>query len=242
MSKLNFKIILASAVIAMGSAQIASAQISDQNPAFEQYRASQTTTPRRVVKKEVKPISYWVESSALNVRDNPVAGKVVGSLSYGQEILAYDQYENWIRISTLDTKQKWVNSDFLSNSALSWASYVRPSSTLNADFIPVRIKDREDRKKRMFGVRLKKSETDNALITTQLHTKTGIFFQNRFVSCDKKKVIGVRLIGEGSTFLRAQNNVRNSDMDIYATEQIEDKAENSTASAIASFACKSEEF
>jgi len=94
----------------------------------------------------------------------------------------------------------------------------------------------------MFGVRLKKSETDNALITTQQYTAQGIFYQNRFVSCKKEKVIGVRLIGEGSNFLRAQNDVRNLGKDIYDVEQIDDKANNSAESAIASFACKTKAF
>jgi len=235
MFKLNFKIIMASIVISIGSAQISYAQSTSAAPAADENRS-----PR--IKRDVQPVTYWVESSSLNLRDNPVAGRVVGSLSYGQKVVAYAQYENWVRISKIDAKQQWVNSDFLSNSSLSWASYVRPSTTLNVDVIPVRIKDREDRKKRMYGVRLKKSETGNALITTQLHTKTGIFFQNRFVSCDKTKALGVRLIGEGSSFLRAQNNVRNPDLDIYAPEQIEDDANNSAESAIASFACKTEAF
>jgi len=234
MPKLNFKIILTSALITIGSTQLSAAQIAPEAPVLDENR------PR--ITRDVQPTPYWVESSALNLRDNPVAGKVLGSLSYGQKILAYDQYENWVRISESGAKQQWVNSDFLSNSSLSWASYVRPSVTLNIDVIPIRIKDREDRKNRMYGVRLKKSESGNALITTQLHTKTGISFQNRFVSCDEKKVIGVRLIGEGSTFLRAQNNVRNPDLDIYAPEQIEDDANNSAESAIAHFACKTEAF
>ncbi len=241
MSKSSLKIAIAAALITVGTAQISVAQSTSNSPVLD------TTSPtrnviRQPIKRDVQPVEYWVESSALNLRDNPVAGKVVGNLSYGQKILAYDQYENWIRVSKLDEKQQWVNSDFLSNSSLSWASYVRPSSTLNADVIPVRIKDPEDRKMRMFGVRLKKSETGNALITTQLHTKTGIFYQNRFVSCDDKKAIGVRLIGEGSTFLRAQNDARNLGLDIYGQEQIEDEAHNSAASAISSFACKAEAF
>jgi len=227
MSKPNFKIIMATAALILSSSQITFAQSASDAPA---------------VRKEVQPVAYWVESTALNLRDNPVAGKVVGSLSYGQKVLAYSQYENWIRVSNLDEKQQWVNSDFLSNTSLSWASYVRPSTTLNVDFIPVRIKDKEDRKKRMYGVRLKKSETGNALITTQLHTKTGVFFQNRFVSCKGKKAVGVRLIGEGSTFLRAQNDARNLGLDLYGTEQIDDDANNSAESAISSFACKTEAF
>jgi len=235
MPKSNLKIILAAALISLGSTQISTAQTASEATIADETRSER-------VKRDVQPIAYWVEASSLNLRDNPVAGKVVGNLSYGQKILAYEQYENWIRVSKLDEKQKWVNSDFLSNSSLSWASYVRPSATLASDFNPVRIKDKEDRKKRMFGVRLKKSETGNALITTQLHSDKGVFFQNRFVSCKDKKAVGVRLIGEGSTFLRAQNDARNLGLDIYGTEQIDDKANNSAESAISSFACKTKAF
>lgn len=235
MPKSNLKIILAAALISLGSTQISTAQTASEATIADETRSER-------VKRDVQPIAYWVEASSLNLRDNPVAGKVVGNLSYGQKILAYEQYENWIRVSKLDEKQKWVNSDFLSNSSLSWASYVRPSATLASDFNPVRIKDKEDRKKRMFGVRLKKSETGNALITTQLHSDKGVFFQNRFVSCKDKKAVGVRLIGEGSTFLRAQNDARNLGLDLYGTEQIDDDANNSAESAISSFACKTEAF
>lgn len=237
MSKTLLKISLSSALLVLGSAQITAAQ-----SASEAQLVGQGTVIQKRIKRDVQPVAYWVESTSLNLRDNPVAGKVVGNLSYGQKVLAYAQYENWIRVSKLDAKQQWVNSDFLSNSSLSWASYSRPSAALAADFNPVRIKDPEDRKKRMFGVRLKKSETGNALITTQVQSAQGIYFQNRFVSCKNQKAIGVRLIGEGSTFLRAQNDVRNLGMDIYAAEKIENKANNSAEFAISSFACKTAEF
>ena len=242
MSQPKITAVFAATLLALSASQAAFAQSSVQNPALEQSRPAQNTTSRRIVRKEVQPVAYWVEAASLNLRDNPVAGKVIGNLDYGQKVLAYDQYENWIRVSKSDAKEQWVNSDFLSNSRISWASYSRPKASLQSDFVPVRIKDPEDRKKRMFGVRLKKSETDNALITTQQYTAQGIFYQNRFVSCKKEKVIGVRLIGEGSNFLRAQNDVRNLGKDIYDVEQIDDKANNSAESAIASFACKTKAF
>ena len=234
MSMTKFSAVMAATFLAMGSSNIASAQSSTV------FNQSQST--RNIVKEEVQPTAYWVESTTLNLRDNPVAGKVVGNLSYGQKVLAYQQYENWIRVSKLDAKEKWVNSDFLSNTSLTWASYGRATPTLKSDFTPVRIKDPENRKNRTFGVRLKKSETGNALITTQQYSERGIYFQNRFVSCKKDKVVGVQLIGEGSNFLRAQNDVRNLGKDIYDVEQIETKANNSAEAAIASFACKSETF
>jgi len=235
MSKRTLKIIIAAAVLATGSSQISFAQTASDTAVLDENR------PTRI-KRDVKPADYWVDSSTLNLRDNPVAGKIVGNLRYGQKVSAYATYENWIRVSKLDEKQKWVNSDFLSNTSLSYVSFGRTSPTLGNDFIPVRIKDPEDRKKRLFGVRLKKSATGNALITTQVDTQAGTFFQNRFVSCEGKKVLGVRLIGEGSTFLRAQNEVRNLGLDIYGDEQIDDEANNSAESAISSFACKTKEF
>jgi len=225
-----------SLALSLGAAQTASAQ-STNEPVLLGDGIAVTITTRQRVRIQVQPVPYWVEPSSLKLRDNPVAGNIVGELSYGQKVLAYDQYENWIRISKLDAKEQWVNSDFLSNSSLSWASYNRPTARAAADFVPVRIKDPEDRKKRLFGVRLKKSETGNALITTQLQSERGRFFQNRFVSCDGKQVLGVRLVGEGSTFLRAQNDPRNLGLDIYSSEQIDHEANNSAESAIAQFAC-----
>jgi len=106
MSKSSLKIAIAAALITVGTAQISVAQSTSNSPVLD------TTSPtrnviRQPIKRDVQPVEYWVESSALNLRDNPVAGKVVGNLSYGQKILAYDQYENWIRVSKLDEKQQW---------------------------------------------------------------------------------------------------------------------------------------
>jgi len=226
MYKPDTKSLVAAALIVLGTTQIASAQSAN----------------RVVIKKDVQPIAYWIESSSLSLRDNPVAGNVVGNLDYGQKVLGYDQYENWVRISEPGTKEKWVNSDFLSNSRLTFTSYGRSLSSSKSDINLVRIKDPDNRKNRTFGVRLKKSESGNALITTQKQTEKGTYYQNRFVSCKKDQAVGVRLIGEGSTFLRAQNDVRNLGMDIFSEEQIDDKANNSAESAISSFACKTKAF
>lgn len=192
--------------------------------------------------RNVQPVAYWVDAKSLRVRDNPVAGKIVGSLDYGQKIMAYAQYENWIRVTKDVTKNKWVNSDFLSSSRLSWASYNRNTPTRSSDVIAVRIKDPVNPKNRIFGVRLKTADAGNRLITTRQNTEQGVFYQNHFVSCDEQLAIGTRLIGEGNSFLLAQYDVRSLDHNIYDPAQIEDKVRDRAENAISAFACKAQPF
>ena len=197
---------------------------------------------KTTIKRDVQPIAYWVDSSSLRLRDNPVSGTVVGSLEYGQKVLAYSQYENWVRVSKPGQDEHWINSDFLSNSRLSWASFNRRTSSRSSDVVSVRIKDPDDRKNRIFGVRVKSSETGNVLITTRHDKGQGVYFQNRFVSCNDKQAVGVRLVGEGSNFLSAQDDIRNHGVDIYSTKKIKDAASNPVESSISEFACKVQDF
>lgn len=232
---------LAALLIATGSAQTVLAQTANLQ-ASEAVTSDDQDFRNTRVRREVQPIPYWVDTTTLKTRDNPVSGKVVGEIEYGQKILAYSQYENWIRVSKADSNPIWVNSDFLSNSRISWASYNRTTSTRSNDIVSARIKDPEDRKKRIFGVRLKTAETGNALITTREETDAGIFYKNRFVSCNNQSPTGVRLVGEGRNFLAAQNDDRNLTVDIYTSESIEDKAASSSETAISKFACKAQSF
>jgi len=241
MSKLTAKVLLASIMLAASTAQLSHAQTSVSEPTLEEKAAEQAFRNKRI-KRDVKPIAYWVDSPSLRLRDNPVAGNVVGSLDFGHIVFAYAQYENWVRVSKTGTKQRWVNSDFLSNSRLSWVNYDRSAPRRTSDVLAVRIKDPSNRKNRIFGVRLKTAETGNVLITTRQNTDQGALFQNRFVSCEDQRPIGVRLVGEGQDFLTAQNDVRNNRMDIYSPDQIEDKSDDSSENAISAFACKAQAF
>jgi len=232
---------LTTILLTLGSAHSAAAQTADiEKPAI--YIAAVQDQVESRIRREVQPITYWVDSASLNLRDNPVSGKVLGTLEFGQKVLAYSQYENWVRISTADENPTWINSDFLSNSRITWASYNRVTPTRANDVISVRIKDSEDRKKRIFAVRLKSADTGNVLVTTREDTAGGIIYQNRFVSCNGQRPLGIRLVGEGRNFLGAQNDVRNLKADIYEAETINDKAANSTEIAISNFACKSPSF
>ena len=190
----------------------------------------------------VEPVSYWVGAETLHVRDNPVAGRIVETMEYGQKILSYSQYENWVQISEPGAKQRWVNSDFLSNSSINRVSYTRNVATRTSDVVSVRIKDPENRKSRVFGVRLKTAATGNALITTSHDTQQGAFFQNHFVSCNNQRPVGIRLVGEGYSFLDAQDDVRGAEFDIFDTQKVEGNIDNSLDKAISSFACKAQEF
>ena len=68
--------------------------------------------------RNVEPVPYWVDADQLRIRDNPVAGDVIGMLELGQKIKAYEQFENWIRISKTSTNAKWINTDYLTNTAI----------------------------------------------------------------------------------------------------------------------------
>lgn len=209
--------------------------------AFAQDALQDRPAERKIVKK-VQPVPYWVDTNILKMRDNPVAGRIIGDIVYGQKVLAYTQYENWARVSKDGEAPRWVNTDFLSNSRLSWANYNGSRSTRSSDVVAVRIKDPLNRKNRIFGVRLKKSETGNALITTRQNTEQGRFYQNRFVSCEDQTPIGMRLVGEGYNFLDAQDDLRGSALDIYSAETISDAISGSLDNAISAFACKAQDF
>jgi len=234
-------LVLAVIFLTAGSTEAVFAQQNSDLPVLAETTNGQVIRNKRL-KRDVQPIPYWVDTTTLRLRDNPVAGKIVGNLDYGQKVMAYSQYENWVRVSKSENKAQWVNSDFLSNTRLSWASYNRNVPTRTSDVVAVRIKDPENRKKRIFAVRLKTADTSNAIITTRQNTAQGPLYQNRFVSCDEQRAIGVRIIGEGSNFLGAQNDVRNLSLDIYEPDQINDKANDSAENAISKFACKAQPF
>lgn len=243
MSKLhsNFLPLFSILLMSAGIPFTAQAQSSQTAPAANSDTDTPSVRPLRR-KRVVQPIEYWVDANSLNQRDNPVAGNIVGTLEYGRKVLAYSHYENWVQVSKVETKPKWINSDFLSNSRLSWASYTHNRPTRASDITHIRIKDSENKKKRIFGVRLKMADTGNAIITTKEDTSQGSYFQNRFVSCKGESVIGVRLVGEGHNFLSAQNDYRNQAFNIYDAEPIKDEAADSTEEAISKFACKTRPF
>ena len=147
-----------------------------------------------------------------------------------------------MQVSKPGQDEQWVNSDFLSNSRLSWASYNKTSPSRSSDVVSVRIKDPSNRKNRIFGVRVKTSEVGNALITTRHDSGQGVYFQNRFVSCHNQQPLGVRLVGEGTSFLGAQNDIRNTAVDIHKTDKIDDAPQNDAEGAISEFACKVRDF
>jgi len=79
--------------------------------------------PKRKIIRKVEPIPYWVDADQLSIRDNPVAGNVVGMLELGNKVKAYETFENWVRISQDTRKPRWLNTKYLTNTPVTWTNY-----------------------------------------------------------------------------------------------------------------------
>lgn len=55
----------------------------------------------------------FVNNETLNIRSNPINGKVIGKLDRGDEVYIYDISQDWSRISQKNDAPKWVSSKYL---------------------------------------------------------------------------------------------------------------------------------
>lgn len=249
-SKIIFSAAISLSFLALPQTIWAQSQPLDQ-PVEILNEATQPNTKRRI-NRIVEPVPYWVEVEQLRIRDNPVAGDVVGILRLGEKIKAYDTFENWIRVSKPDAKEQWVNAKFLTHDQVTWARFDNNGTrrrnlgfsrnTAANDISLKRIKIPSDKSAKVYAASIKKMANDNRIIVTRQNFRSGPYFEKRLVSCnDQKEATHFQLLGEGYSYIMMERDIRSQDLDLNSVQPRVDLAgENISAksTAIANFSCK----
>lgn len=183
---------------------------------------SEPVKKRRIIKK-VEPVPYWVDADQLRVRDNPVAGDVVGMLELGQKLRAYENIENWVRITKPGADEKWVNADFLTNNQVTWASYNSNNRNrrtglggpqIAGDVNLERIKVDGDKEGKLYAASLKQTANGNRVVVTWQKFRQGAHYAKYFVSCDASAATRVQIIGEGYNYRNMEFDRRGKDVNV----------------------------
>ena len=198
--------------------------------------------------RNVEPVPYWVDAEQLSIRDNPVAGDVIGMLELGQKIKAYEQFENWIRITKNTANSKWVNVEYLTNTPVTWARYDKYTlrrtyrrTALGNDTTLKRIKLSGDRSARIYAASVKESKNGNRIIVTRQNFRAGPYFEKRLVACSGDKATHVQILGEGYSYMMMENDIRSQGVDVNKVTPsfaLAGKSDISPATvAVANFSC-----
>lgn len=212
--------------------------------------ATSQTKPR--IKRVVEPVPYWVDAEQLRIRDNPVAGDVVGILRLGQKIKAYDTFENWIRVSKPDAKEQWINADFLTHDQVTWARFDNNTTrrrnlgfsrnTAANDISLKRIKIPNSKNAKVYAASIKKTANDNRIIVTRQNFQSGAYFEKRLVSCNSQnEATHFQLLGEGYNYIMMEKDIRAQNIDLNSIKPRVDLAGDNISeksAAIANFSCK----
>ena len=201
--------------------------------------------------RNVEPVPYWVDAEQLSIRDNPVAGDVIGMLELGQKVKAYEQFENWIRITKNTTNSKWVNVEYLTNTPVTWARYDKYTlrrnyrrTALGNDITLKRIKVSGDRSARIYAASIKESENGNRIIVTRQNFRAGPYFEKRLVACSENKATHVQILGEGYTYMMMENDIRSNSIDINSATPslsiLDSDDLTATTLAVANYSCDAE--
>ena len=206
---------------------------------------------KRRIKRIVEAVPYWVDVEQLRIRDNPVAGDVVGMLRLGEKIKAYDTFENWIRVSKPGAKQQWVNANFLTHDQVTWARFDNNTRRRNLGFSRntaandislKRIKIPSDKNMKVYAASLKKTVNDNRIIVTRQNFRSGPYFEKRIVSCnDQNEPTHFQLLGEGYNYIMMEKDIRSQDIDLNSIQPRVDLSGDNISkksAAIANFSCK----
>jgi len=208
------------------------------------------------IKRVVEPVPYWVDVEQLRIRDNPVAGDVVGMLSLGQKIKAYDTFENWIRVSKPHAKEQWVNAKFLTHDQVTWARFDNNNTrrrnlgfsrnTAANDISLKRIKVPSDKNTKIFAASLKNIANNNRVIVTRQNFRSGPYFEKRLVSCnDQNDATHFQLLGEGYNYIMMEKDIRSQNVDLNSIQprvSLSEEDISTKSAAIAQFSCKSSAF
>lgn len=211
-----------------------------------------TTKTKRRIKRVVEAVPYWVDVEQLRVRDNPVAGDVVGMLRLGQKIKAYDTFENWIRVSKTDAKEQWVNADFLTHDQLTWARFDNNGTrrrnigftrnTAANDISLKRIKIPNDKNAKVYAASLKKIASNNRVIVTRQNFRSGPYFEKRLVACNSENnATHFQLLGEGYNYIMMEKDIRSQNIDLNSIQprvNLTEENVSEKSAAIANFSCK----
>ena len=214
------------------------------------------TTPRVKprIKRIVEPVPYWVDVEQLRIRDNPVAGDVVGMLRLGEKIKAYDTFENWIRVSKAGAEQQWVNANFLASDQVTWARFDNgtrrrnlgfTSNTAANDVSLKRIKVPSDKNAKIYAATVKKLANNNRIIVTRQNFRSGPYFEKRLVSCNSEgAATHFQLLGEGYNYIMMEKDIRSQNIDLNSIQPRVNLAGDNISkksTAIANFSCNSSE-
>jgi len=213
-----------------------------------------TATPKikRRIKRVVEPVPYWVDTEQLRIRDNPVAGDVVGILRLGEKIKAYDTFENWIRVSKAGAKEQWVNANFLTHDQVTWARFDNnrtrrrnlgfSRNTAANDISLKRIKIPNNKNMKVYAASIKKTANDNRIIVTRQNFQSGAYFEKRLVSCNgENEATHFQLLGEGYNYIMMKKDIRTQNIDLNSIQPRVDLSEGNISeksAAIANFSCK----
>jgi len=203
---------------------------------------------RKIIRK-VEPVPYWVEADQLRIRDNPVAGDVIGMLELGQKVKAYDQFENWIRISKNEQTAKWINVDYLTNTAITWARFgneIKRRSLrragLREDVSLKRIKVPGDKTARIYLASVHESANGNRIIVTRQNFRAGPYFQKRLVACSDQTATHMQILGEGYTYIMMESDIRGTNIDVNTASPsvviAQDESLSPFSIAIANYSCQ----
>lgn len=199
--------------------------------------------------RKIEPVPYWVDSEQLRIRDNPVAGDVIGILELGQKIKAYEQFENWVRISKTSSNAKWINLNYLTNTPITWARYGNSTlrhnqrrTGLAEDITLKRIKIDGDKSARVYAASVRQSANGNRVIVTRQNFKAGPYFEKRLVACSADAATHVQMLGEGYTYMMMENDVRGDTIDVNVAKPslslATTKDLSPTTRAVANFSCE----
>jgi len=209
-------------------------------------------TTKRRINRIVEAVPYWVDVEQLRIRDNPVAGDVVGMLRLGEKIKAYDTFENWIRVSKPDAQQQWVNAKFLTHDQVTWARFDNNNTrrrnlgftrnTAANDISLKRIKVPSDKNAKVYAANIKTIANNNRIIVTRQNFRSGPYFEKRLVSCNSENnATHFQLLGEGYNYIMMEKDIRSQNIDLNSIQPRVDLTGdniNDKSTAIANFSCK----
>ena len=201
--------------------------------------------------RNVEPVPYWVDADQLRIRDTPVVGDVIDMLELGQKIKAYEQFENWIRISKTSSNAKWVNTDYLTNTPITWARYgnnatrrIQRRAGLGNNSVLKRIKVEGDKSARIYAALITENANGNRIIVTRQNFRAGPYFEKRLVACSENIATHVQMLGEGYTYIMMENDIRGNSIDINSATPslsiLESDDLTATTLAVANYSCDAE--